>query len=908
MSTSQSQIGCVSGEQIRRSERRRRTGISIVELLAQLVLISMVTVTPWLFGGVQAGVQVWLFVGVMVALACWLAKYFIDRSMSTVLPVAIVPLICAMGLGVFQLVPLDTGLNDFLSPGKAQLSDIVPSEQHPSADASLTENFGIAATAERQPLSLYPASTWHDLALLVLAIAVFLLGAVFFKTQLAQIRLCGLIAVNGAALAFWGLVQQLTNGQLYWRMSPTGDGGPFGLFVNKNNAAGFLLLCLAGAVGMTVWVVTRQGTSSSGTSKDQLREKDRLSAKPRQRWLEFLAHLNALTIVSLSLVVIIVTGILCSLSRGAWIAMIGATILTTLIVYCARRRTARLWWIGVAAMTGLALVGWLGMSDSVHARFATLFDQETISQARIPHWGDGLKAAADFWPLGSGLGTYRYVYGPYQQRLDEAWYYHAENQYLEALVEGGIVGLGLMLLMIGLVGMSAWRLLRDDPGARTFAFGVAGIFALTGQAIHAFFDFALYIPANMVLFALLCGSISGRAAHLAQNGLSPRFFALPRTRSLAMLLAASLLVAGFWGCLEIRQVATVEGALKNTRFVQTPSGATPEALQAAIKQLSVALEQREDDAEAHHRMAELWVHLYRIRAYEQLRREAAPGADDRSLWQLTSPIVLHGRAHQFVHNNRMPELERLRSEPVVRNHLAHALRHLILARRCCALLPRLHLTTAALSVLAVDPSDDRIHLERVRQLAPSDPHLLFQCGVLEMNAGRAERAYESWRGCLALGSRYRSDILRFVGRQLAHPQTIEKLLPDSPALLIQLGRERYGDDEHDNIRHMLAQRAEDLIEQGNYPEDERRYLHGSVCALKKLYPQAIENYSRAVKLRLHEAGWRYELALALKQEGMLGKAHEQARLCARMEPDNRKYRTLLEEINHTRLTPSVSSE
>lgn len=908
MNSSPPEINRALRERVHRAAQPRRMSVRVAGPLAQLVLIGLVTAAPWFFGGVQAAVQVWLFAGVLVALACWLVKHFDEGAASAILPVAVVPLICAVGLGIFQLIPLGAKVNAFLSPQGAQFSSTLLPAQ-PSPDGSLAEGLGIAAKAKREPLSLYPASTRRDLALLVLAIAVFLLGAGFFKTPRAQIWLCGLIALDGAALAFFGLIQQLTwNGLLYWSVPLTGGGGPFGPFVNHNNAGGFLNLCLAGAVGMAVWAVARSGLSRHATSGWLLQETGRMAPKPPRQWLVFLARLNASTIVALSLVVLIVAGILCSLSRGAWIAMIGATILTTLIVSCARRRTLRLWWIGLAAMAAVALVGWVGMSDAVHARFTTLLDQKTISQARIPHWRDGMKAAADFWPAGSGLGTYRYVYGPYQQRLDEVWYYHAENQYLEALVEGGVMGLGLMLVMIVLVGMAAWRLLRDDPDPRTFAFGVAGVFALTGQTIHAFFDFGLYIPANMMLFALLCGSISGRAAYLARKGLSPRLFALPPGRSLATLLVASLLVAGMWGFLETRRVAAVEAAMKNTRFTQTPTGATPEVLLNATKRLAVALERREDDAEAHYRMAELWVHLYRVRALEQLRREAAPDTDDRSLWQLTSPIVLHGRAHQLAHDNRLPELERLRGETVVRNYLGHALRHLILARRWCALLPEVHLMTAQLSVLFASPADDRIHLDRARQLAPADPNLLFRCGVLEINAGRREPAYQSWRRCLTLGRRYRDDILRFVGRQLAQPQTIEKLLPDSPALLIQLARERYTDDRYADIRRTLAQRAGDLIEQGDYPEEERYYLRGSVCALKELYPQAIANYSRAVELRLYETGWRYELALALRQQGMLGKAHEQARLCARMEPNKREYRRLLEEINHSRLTANMKLE
>ena len=52
--------------------------------------------------------------------------------------------------------------------------------------------------------------------------------------------------------------------------------------------------------------------------------------------------------------------------------------------------------------------------------------------------------------------------------------------------------------------------------------------------------------------------------------------------------------------------------------------------------------------------------------------------------------------------------------------------------------------------------------ERLRQLAPADPDLLFRCGVLELSAGRCELAYDTWRRSLTLTPRYLDGILDFV--------------------------------------------------------------------------------------------------------------------------------------------------
>lgn len=888
-----------------------KTGISFFDLLGQSVLLGLVTLTPWWFGGVQASVQVWLFVAVSVALACWLLGQFTARAARTALPVAVIPLVGAIGLGVFQLVPLGGDTAAFLSPAGAGLRNaLLPTETSP--DASVARKLGIAATAERRPLSLYPASTRRDLALFVLAVAVFMLGAAFFKTPRAQLWLCGLVAVNGAALAFFGLVQQLTwNGMLYWTVPLTMGGGPFGPFVNKNNGAGFLNLCLAGAIGITVWGVSRNRPAHGDASMGPMREYRPVLSRAWQQLLEFVGQLDALTIAVLSLTGCILGGVLCSLSRGAGIAVIGATIITILLTLCVRGQGWRLWSIGLAAAAGLALVSWVGMTSQVQARFATLLDQETIVQNRIPHWRDGLKAAGDFWQSGSGLGTYRYVYQPYQERLSECWYYHAENQYLEALVDGGIVGLGLMLTMIGLVGVAAWWLLREDRDERSFALGIVGIFALTSQAIHGFFDFGLYIPANVLLFALLCGAISGRAADLAsqeRSGWSRRLLVLPRAGLLPTLLVTFLLGAILWGALETRCVAVVETTLKNVRLTKSPSETSPAVLVDAIERLGVALKQREDDAEAQHRMATLWLHLYRARAYEQLREEMGSESDDPRLWQATSQIVLHGRAHYFARSNLPSELQRLRNEPVVKDQLTPALEHLMLARRACPLLSDVHATIGELCGVLIDPAGDEVHIERAQRLAPSDPDLLFRCGLLELQAGRTRSACDSWRKSLAAGDRHLNDILLLAGQQPSPVEMVDSVLPDSPLLLVRVARERYGAEEDIEIRRKLADRVERLIGEIGLPEEERHHLRSSASSLKGLYPEAIASLSRAVELRPEQADWRYELAVLLKDQGRIDEAHEQAKLCARMDPNNGKYRTLLKEINHTRLTTTSSLE
>jgi tetratricopeptide (TPR) repeat protein len=885
-----------------------RGAISLIAtLLAQGILAASVLITPWLLGGVEPVVQIGLLLGVMLALLCWLVKQLADRSARAVLPTALVPLAAAIGLGLLQLVPLDSKTNGFLSPSGARLRATLLCAE-PSTDAALAKPLGVAAIAEHQPLSLYPASTRHDLAMLTLAAAVFVLGAFFFHTPRSQLWLCTLLAVNGAAIAFFGLVQQLTwNGLLYWKIPLLGGGGPVGPFVNRNNAGGFLNLCLAGAVVMTIWTVGRHGSGGLAAERFPAWKHRGLLERAGYRLREFVLHLNAATLLAVILMVCIVAGILCSLSRGAFLAMIGATVVTGSVVSCARRRIVGGWHFALIAAAGLGLVSWVGMNNSVKSQLATMLNQKAMEHSLIPHWKSGLRAIPDFWRLGSGLGTYRYVYGQYQQQPCEKWYYHAENQYLETAVEYGVPGLALLLTMIVLVAVAGWRLLRDAGDRRTVAFATAGVFALASQAIANFIDLGLYTAANMVLLALWCGALSGGAADLADCQRRSRFLVLPRVRGLAASVAVALLVGSFFGCLEIWRVAPVEAALKGINFTQSHTEYSPRTVVSKIEQLSVATERREDDAEAHYYLARLWIFLYRLRAFEQLCAEAPPGADRSSLWEMTSPMLIQRQLHQFVQNGRLADLDSLRSYPVVRDHLRPALRHLILARRACPLLPDVHLLIAELCGLVAEPASDQVPLETARRLAPSDPELLFQVGLLAFQAGRTDQAYDAWRASLVLSPARLQAILTVVDKQMQTPGVIEKLLPPSPRLLIQLAQGTYHAQGQAGVRRLLTGRAEALIEQVDLPEAEEHALRGAAFAIRERYPEAIANYKLALGLRPTEIGWRYELARVLQQAGRIEEAFLEARWCVLADPRKGEYRDLLEEINRTRLNPAVRS-
>ncbi len=888
------------------SERPHTTLINVSILAGRLVLLAGLTLAAWFFGGVQAGVQVWLLAGLTLVGTVWVVCLWVHGEAIGRVPWALVPLLLALGLGAMQLVPLEGPALARLSPKAVTLRSTLASETNPS-DAAIVDGVEMAKAQLREPITLYPAATRRDLAMLISVVAAFALGAAMFHQSRSFVWLLAALAANGGAVAFFGIVQQLTfNGKLFWTVPLTYGGAPFGPFVNRNNAGGFLLVCLAGALGLAIWVFRRDDESGRDQDWETIGRRGSWS-QPLESVRGFVAQLDVWRLTSLSLLACIVAGIFCSLSRGAVVAMLGGTLATALVVWVARRREwFPMWACLIAVSMGAALVGWAGMSEPVRARIATLMDLSRESKPLMAHWADSAHAVPDFWSTGSGLGTYRFVYEQYQRQPMAGWFCYAENMYLETLIETGAAGLVLVLVWTGLVGLASWRLLRHWTDAGTLALGVAGIFAISSQSIAAVFDFGLRVPANALALAALCGCIAAKGAMRWEAEPAPecrRGSGATRgllRRAVPVMVGVVLVVGLAWACMETARVAAVEIATKQMDRLGPEGWRSAADVQRTAESLERSLRSRPDDAQALCCLAHLDIQRYRLEVYERFCRQVSAEANRESLWNATLPAVMHGRMQRYARVGDSRSIERIRRDSAVEEHLVPALRRLVQSRRACPLLPDVHLLIAQLSVLASDPAENDIHLVRAKQAAPAVPGVAYESGALEFQAGRTEQAADSWQRCLALDASELPEIVRHLRMMGKMPVLLNRVLPDSPELLIRVAR-------NDKItgsaatRAAILDRASSLVEGNGYAEDEREHLRGAICALRGENAAAVDNYSRAVQLCPENLPWRYELALLLKQEKRLAEAHKQARYCVLMDPASGKYQKLLEEISRTRI-------
>lgn len=119
-------------------------------------------------------------------------------------------------------------------------------------------------------------------------------------------------------------------------------------------------------------------------------------------------------------------------------------------------------------------------------------------------------ALVQYWPYGSGMGTFALVYPTHENLLSvtNVFINHAHNDYVELLFESGILGAGLILSVLAWwtwCSFLAWS--RSDKDA---AWEQAASIAIAVIAVHSSFDYPARTPAILALAAAFCAILGRR--------------------------------------------------------------------------------------------------------------------------------------------------------------------------------------------------------------------------------------------------------------------------------------------------------------------------------------------------------------------------------------------------------------
>lgn len=336
-------------------------------------------------------------------------------------------------------------------------------------------------------MSIHPAATQYSWLVMIPCLAVFLAVRQLDRPRLRRVAM--LFAVVACFEAIVGVVQAgSTPGSAIHLGNPYGGGAATGTYINKNHFAGLIEMALPMLVAL--WavemlpVVTHRG--------EVLRE------HPRNADTRFAMRglFSALTIVLL-------LALLLSRSRSAISAgMLAFGIAIVMLVWKAATVQVKVV-LAIVAGAAVILAASVGLTP-VLDRFAP----DEVAQQAGGRWAltiDSLQAALALMPLGSGLGTFADVFPRYQAGAIIGFADHAHNDYAELLVELGIAGLAVIVLL-AVAYATRWRsVIRGRRSRRTRFVQIAAGLGMLALIIHGLFDFNFHIPANAIYFSLLAG-------------------------------------------------------------------------------------------------------------------------------------------------------------------------------------------------------------------------------------------------------------------------------------------------------------------------------------------------------------------------------------------------------------------
>ncbi len=357
---------------------------------------------------------------------------------------------------------------------------------------------GLPFLALAQAVSGWSVAPWSsiDAALLLSA---FLGVSVFWserarESHAAARRLAGVLLVTASAQAVFGAVQQaVAPGQIY------GAGTalmtmPYGSFVNHNHFAGFVGLTTLVAVGLA-WGHARRAGEITPTSV-------------------------ALGGLALGLA----ATLLASRSRGGVLALVAG-----LLALCALRALQIAWqgrpvtpWRLAAGAGALLFVGvsaaFLLVPAETRAHLLGVFTgagaRDSSGAYRLHMAGAALRLWASRPLLGAGYGAFADAVTVHKRGHGELRATHAENDVLEVLGEGGLVGVALLAWLTVAVARRLRERLQQGRDALHSGLVAGAAAALVGLGLHSCFDFNLRLPANALAAASLLGLVA--AGHVSR--------------------------------------------------------------------------------------------------------------------------------------------------------------------------------------------------------------------------------------------------------------------------------------------------------------------------------------------------------------------------------------------------------
>ncbi|MCI0659346.1 MAG: O-antigen ligase family protein, partial [Acidobacteria bacterium] len=417
-----------------------------LDLLIRGGLLGIVVLAPLPFGSVEPWAYSALELGVAaVALIYFYRLFLFPKSTRVSFSPLLIPAAGFLLLMGLQLTPLPQDLVRMISPKTEALYQATL----PGASASTTD----IAKADEAALgeSYKPAPSWRPLSQATFATRTYLMKGVAFTLFLflflnafretRQIRrVLYVFLFVGTFQAFYGVLEYLSGHQhIFAYQKRFYVNAATGTFINRNHYAAFLEMTLLVALGLLF---------------SRLRE-----PQAGETWREKLLALTdrraSLNLTLLLCIGIVGVGLVLSYSRAGII--LGLTAAAAFCLLQLRQSWSLQKTLMVALLAVVVFVPMYGVGYwTLTGRYALLTNEVTMPGGRVAVWRKTAEIVRDFPILGTGVGTFQFVFPRYREATTTAFYDYAHSDYLQVLAETGLIGGALLAAGVFLVART-WR-------------------------------------------------------------------------------------------------------------------------------------------------------------------------------------------------------------------------------------------------------------------------------------------------------------------------------------------------------------------------------------------------------------------------------------------------------------------
>ncbi|MBL0253071.1 MAG: O-antigen ligase family protein [Polaromonas sp.] len=347
------------------------------------------------------------------------------------------------------------------------------------------------ASPSKLPISLTPAATWASLLAGIPVVAIFC-AALLISTETIKKLLVVLLVVTVIQVLIAILQFAFGIDSVFYFDAKVG-GSVIGSFANRNHLASLLAMSLP----ICIYIFYDQSLKKQlNTSAPENRQKKRI----------ILAFVMFLGFAILSM-------LLATLSRGGLMSgFISLGISLFIYILALGSKASRKQRIAYSTFAIVFITA--AMLSSGFEKIQPRLGERLLSDAEVRNTISSatLVAAAQFWPWGTGLGSFEAVFPRFQPALnlgDRGYIEYAHNDYAQILMELGLFGALLMLVFAVLLIVQLFQIITIIRFKRRIPKNLAmqcfcGV-GLLAFLMHCWVEFNMHIPALAITAGFLAG-------------------------------------------------------------------------------------------------------------------------------------------------------------------------------------------------------------------------------------------------------------------------------------------------------------------------------------------------------------------------------------------------------------------